>query len=105
MCAAASVDRCARSLDPKSFVRETLSIVVMGRLDGLVGGEAVADRGGSGGGVDGDRCSAGYGVTLTPVSSSLRSQSKAARFSSWARVLSLASPTGPRVSRKPVGPE
>ncbi len=48
---------------------------------------------------------AGYGVTLTPVSSWLRSQSRAASVSSWARGLSFASPTGPRVSRKPVGPE
>src|SRR6476469_4903846 len=45
------------------------------------------------------------GVTDTPVSSSLRSQSSPASVSSCAQVLSLASPTGPRVSWNPVGPE
>src|SRR6478609_6288391 len=52
-----------------------------------------------------DRLARPQGVTETPVSSSLRSQSSPASVSSCAHGLSFASPTGPRVSRNPVGPE
>ena len=48
---------------------------------------------------------ADQGVTATPVSSTLRSQSSRGEGLVLRPGLSLASPTGPRVSRKPVGPE